>query len=248
MSVPSTSELYLAYRQAKGALFFERRGVGLNELAAYESRLPENLRRLRSILGENGGWFDFMRPGHVWIVPKRLRQTAAAAQNLVEVGPSQPGDHDGLDVQLRLSPNPNVAIVEALYIQRFGPALDSILSPNVLGYRLDLRRGQLPATHRRLFEHWPPKYDQFRSAPLKAARLELASSDHPVAILSLDLASYYDTIDPSFLIAEHFVNQLPLGGPSHRHDAVAAYLSASASLLRLYARFRQQAARSISDY
>jgi hypothetical protein len=33
---PTISDLYLAFRQAKTALYFERRGVGLLEIAKYE--------------------------------------------------------------------------------------------------------------------------------------------------------------------------------------------------------------------
>ncbi len=43
----SIAELYLAFRQAKAALFFEKRGVGLNALAEYEQELPANLKRLQ---------------------------------------------------------------------------------------------------------------------------------------------------------------------------------------------------------
>jgi len=69
--VPSISELYLAFRQAKSALFFEGRGVGLVELAAYEESLPDNLKSLQAKLS-NGKWFDKLQVGEVWIVPKRF--------------------------------------------------------------------------------------------------------------------------------------------------------------------------------
>ncbi|EYF06001.1 hypothetical protein [Chondromyces apiculatus] len=41
------ADLYLAFRQAKTALYFEKRGVGLLELAAYEQELPKNLKKLQ---------------------------------------------------------------------------------------------------------------------------------------------------------------------------------------------------------
>ena len=44
---PTFADLYLAFRQAKTALYFERRGVGLHELAEFEQDLPNKLRELR---------------------------------------------------------------------------------------------------------------------------------------------------------------------------------------------------------
>ena len=56
--MPTRDKLFLAYRQAKAALFFERRGIGLFELAQFERDLTERLDALASRLSENGGWFD----------------------------------------------------------------------------------------------------------------------------------------------------------------------------------------------
>lgn len=44
---PTIADLYLAFRQAKTALYFEKRGVGLLELAKYEQKLPQPLRLLQ---------------------------------------------------------------------------------------------------------------------------------------------------------------------------------------------------------
>lgn len=54
---PTIADLYLAFRQAKTALYFEKRGVGLLELAAYEQELPKNLKALQSKLAK-GKWFE----------------------------------------------------------------------------------------------------------------------------------------------------------------------------------------------
>ncbi len=71
MSPPSLTYLYLAWRQAKTALYFERRGVGLVDLAQYEAELPVRLEELQALLSD-GSWFDQLDVGEVWIVPKRL--------------------------------------------------------------------------------------------------------------------------------------------------------------------------------
>ena len=52
---PTIADLYLAFRQAKTALYFERRGVGLQILAEYEQKLPANLKSLKTKV-TNGKW------------------------------------------------------------------------------------------------------------------------------------------------------------------------------------------------
>lgn len=184
--MPSRAELFLAYRQAKSTLFFEHRGVGLLDLAKFESDLNNRLSMLANRLSENGGWFDDLPQGHVWIVPKRMRpgrnETGVAR---IGVDDPQLGCPD-LDVQVRYSPSVESAIVETLFLWRFGPGLEATLSTSVLGHRLDVRKGRLNPTRRWLFEYWPARYQQFRDAPIKKAKAEL-EADRNVLVLSVDL-------------------------------------------------------------
>lgn len=61
MTRPSTSptiaDLDLAFRLAKMALYFAKRGVGILRLADYEQSLPDNLETLKSKVA-NGKCFD----------------------------------------------------------------------------------------------------------------------------------------------------------------------------------------------
>ncbi len=58
-------------------------------------------------------------------------------------------------------------------------------------------------------------------------------------IISADLASFYDTVDPSFMLSEALLAELENHGASK--DDVAEYKRATASLLRAYARFHEVA-------
>ena len=243
--MPSLSTLYYAYRQAKTALFFERRGVGLLKLGEYEHNLEANLCLMQRRLATNGGWFDGIDGGEVWITPKRLRMPAPSTDQDIRIGiGSAVHDMAELDVQIRLSPSPDFAIAEVLYLWAFGPALESLLSPNVVGYRLDAKNGKLSRTRRWLFEYWPPKYQKFRTAPLDAAHHALESGARSVVLTSADLASFYDSVDASFLISAPFLERLHRAAEA---DGVLfdaeEYGLATASLLSAYAIFRQKAHR-----
>lgn len=240
--MPTIPDLYLAFRQAKTALYFERRGVGLLELAAFEQDLPNKLRELKQTL-DTRPWFDGLEVGEVWIVPKRLRD-GKDSDDVVRIGArDEKGLPRAIDVQVRISPSPGYAIAEVLYLWQFGGVLETMLSGrDVLGYRLDLRAQRVIPHRRWLFEYWPSRYQQFRTAPLQAAKNALAR-DEEVLIVSADLASYYDTIDPSFLLSEPFIEDL-LNNSVAPID-VDEYRKATTSLLGAYARYRAIASRRV---
>ena len=238
--MPTRDELYLAYRHAKATIFFERRGVGLLDLARFERDLPSRLDALATTLSENDGWFDGLPSGHLWITPKRLRSPdpdlfCSDATNVTRIGPVRTSAD--LDVQVRYIPSPECAIVEVLFLWRFGPVLQSLLSLNAIGYRLDLRHDRLIPTRRWLFEYWPRRYEEFRRAPIDAALRELTKNG-AVLVLSADLADFYDTIDPAFLLSRDFVGELQ---SSHHEIDLTEYHRAASSLLRLYTHFRRLA-------
>lgn len=236
---PTIADLYLAFRQAKTALYFERRGVGLLKIAEYEQKLPINLKALKTRVA-NCKWFDEVEIGETWIVPKRLRATDDIGDGVVRIGvPKKATAGRSLDIQLRLSPHPDFAIVEVLYLWRFGGILDALLSKKeVLGYRLDLREQQVIPHRRWLFEYWPRQYQAFRSAPLETAKTALKEGKRTL-IMSADLASFYDTVDPSFMLRDSLLAELEEHGASK--EDIVEYKRATASLLRAYARFHKVA-------
>lgn len=241
ISSPTIADLYLAFRQAKTALFFEKRGVGLIELAAYEQRLPTNLRLLEKKL-RKGNWFDDLPVGEAWIVPKRLRADDNGDDGVVHIGRSRsPANARAIDVQLRLTPHPEFVIAEVLYLWRFGGILDGLLlDEEVIGYRLDLRDHQVVPHRRWLFEYWPTRYQEFRTAPLAAARDALNRGEQTL-VINADLASFYDTVEPSFMLGEQLVTELGERGAAPAD--LQEYRRATVSLLRAYERYRNEASR-----
>ncbi len=242
-SPPTIADLYLAFRQAKTALYFEKRGVGLLDLAVYEQELPSNLKSLQCKLTK-GIWFDELEIGETWLVPKKIHANDDGDDGVIRIGaPRLAASVRPVDVQLRLSPHPDFATVEVLYLWCFGGLLDTLLSKDVLGYRLDLRKQQVIPHRRWLFEYWPKQYQAFRTAPLEAAKAALGK-DAQVLIISGDLASFYDTVAPSFMLGEGLMTELLKHGASQTD--VDEYKRATASLLRAYDRFHMEASKRVA--
>jgi hypothetical protein len=240
MNTVPISQLYLAFRQAKIAQYFERRGIGLLQLAAFEENLPEALQAVQEKLAQDA-WFSSIDIGDALVCPKSIRHSEKQQQNgVVAIGAgSRTGGPVDIDISLRLCPTPEFLIAEVLYLWRFGPALESVLSEDVLGYRLDLRAGSLNPYRRWIFEYWPKAYERFRTVPLEYARRRLKRGS-PVTILSADLASFYDTVDPSFMLNPNFIEKLHLS-----ERMTGDYINATKTLNDIYGRYRALASARI---
>lgn len=240
-------DLFLAFRHAKSSLFFEARGVGLVDLARFEQNLGQRLDSLHEALCGNDGWFQDLPVGTVWVVPKKLRlkQRGTSRTRVIRAGHDASKSPTQIEVQVRLSPSPECAIVEVLFLWRFGPILDNLLSENSVGRRLSLDKHQIRKTQPTLFEYWRPRYNAFRTAPIRSAQEELRRNGS-VLVISADLTSFYDSIDPQFLLSDEFLTCLQ----ESKYDVnvnsidIPDYVCAVRSLLKLYSRFRTIASRA----
>lgn len=243
---PSLDDLYLAWRQVKRLRLFERSGLGLVACAQFEADLPGHLRILQQKL-RGGRWFDDLEIGSAYLVPKALRRepTPQESGGVTRVGlPTQRRLCD-LDVRVRLNATPEFHLTEVLYIRQFGPALEALLDESVLGYRLNLRtqagsegaHSWVDPYRHDLFKYWPTQYQTFRTATLRSAWQLLKDPQQLIQVISADLSSFYDNVDPSFLLDDAFISQLGLPTDPLR----ARYQAATASLLRAYQRFYTQA-------
>src|SRR4051812_25963281 len=83
----SPTDIYLAFRQAKTALFYERRGVDLLPLAAFEADFPAQLAQIAKRNRKRRHWFDDVPLGRIWVVPKRLKSEEPGPPDVVRIGP-----------------------------------------------------------------------------------------------------------------------------------------------------------------
>lgn len=229
---PELTELLYAYRLAKRAFYYERRGAGLAEFAFYEKDLHSNLLRLRALL-DNDAWFDNLKLGKIWAMPKSAAQAVSSDAPIVRVGRGQNDEvpPQPLDIRLMLIPSVDFAICEIMYLRTFGSMLDSAMPMSCVGNRLEVRA----EAHPRIFEHWQKAYQRFRTEPLDVALTFLRSEGaNGCIVASADITSFFDNIDSSFLLSAGLLAEasIPL-------DMQPSYLAATRSLIRVHHRYRE---------
>ena len=236
----SLDHLYLAFRQAKTALFFDDRGVGLIELAAFEADLERRLKNLLALLQSAAFSLDEIPLGTTWMVPKKaIKDDGLSSRSELDSSAAT-----GIDLQARLTPSPELAILEVLYLWRFGPAIERIIPKESIGYRLQSREGRISRTKRFLFDYWPNQYQRFRTEPLEAAERGIVESGHSHLFVT-DFSRFYDNVCPKFLLNADFQAQLCDANPGGKGSAfdVDAFREGTESLLSVYSRFQ----RCVSD-
>lgn len=239
----SREELFLAYRQAKNTLFFER-NLGLVDLARAQRQLPPLLRRVEVLFGRGQAWFRDVPLGKTWIVPKKAKFPEEPAP-VTTVADDAPPRTEALHVRVQLQPSIEFSVIEILWLWEFGAVLETQLGPHAHANRLKLAPGsravdRLAATP---FRYWPREYSRFRSGGLNAARDALSQSRRCL-LASLDLAGYYDEIDPSFLLSGDFCRQLEKRAVAQGIPfRLEAYVQATQTLLDAYNRFRVNRAK-----
>lgn len=235
---PTTAELLLAFRQAKKAQANERTAVGLLDFAAFELDLPSRLAALRAKLVK-GTWFADLEMGELVVAPRTPARAAESRDSGVHrVGFERP-PVPTLPARLQLTPTPEFSIVEVLYLWQFGPALESLLDDSCVGYRLACApNGELLREPHSIYRYWPDAFKRYREEPIETAKAALATGSR-VQIVSTDVRSFFDCIDPRFMLSRQFVTRLRRA--SARAKVVfdePAYRVATASLLAAYGAYR----------
>lgn len=238
----SLSELFLAYRQAKQALYQEQRTPDRLDIAEAEKGLPRRLSALRRNL-LNGRWFDGLPIGVLWLPIKSAVHSKTRDTGVVVVDGPPTRTLRRLNLRLHLTPSLEFSTVEAVWLWKFGPALEATLTTAARGNRLNLRqRGTEFDLHGRdPFQFWPEAYRRFRDDGLGVAKSMLHDRRGKCVVATFDLASYYDEIDPRFLMKTSFINEVVSDAAAHgvAFDA-DEYRRATSSLLAAFRRYREQ--------
>lgn len=247
----SDGDSFWSYRLAKFDVVSERRGLGRLALAEFEQSLRMNLGLLDLAMEDPTKLFRGVPPGKIWLRPKGIEREDQDLDNgsYFRV-PERPHDHQiaSMSVRVLLEPEPSFSICEMVWLRAFGPALENMLLPECVGNRLELRGvpPEVPIEGRSAFRYWAREYQRFRTRALGVAQQCLETEKRRCVLTTLDLASYYDSIDPSFLVRRAFVDSVEQharrGGVRFERRS---YLAATEGLLDAFARFRHIVAKKV---
>lgn len=228
--------LFRAYGKAK-------REMGLlpgyaARFAAFEQDLERNLSRLLTRT-EDGQWFDKIAPGLPRIWPKRAT-TDRSTKIAVHVGDDAARTIDRLTIRIGIQATVEFAIMETIWLETFGLAVESLLSRACLSNRLKAIQkpnNQREPAERRLYEPYSIGFRAFRQAPIRTA-IRTLKNGTPCVLVATDIKSFYDRIDPRFLLSDAFINRVVQSARrSYASFNRAQFKTATRSLLCAYRRF-----------
>lgn len=243
------NHLFLAYRKAKADCFFERSIVAARDFAEFEENLTENLIALLVELqqGRIASLLN-LHSGEVRLAAKKLGLEAKPRNSQKSIAAhgyfSEPlAAFDYLATGHSLIPDFRLVgkfsivmhTLSALWINLVGHKLDATLSASAYGSRLRRYRpeaGSPPGTvgeyHLNAIGSFVPyfsPYKAWRQRGMQAIR-DALTKDESVIAISLDLTSYYHSIDASFLTRDRFYKEIGLQLTDWERDFTARFVDA----------------------
>ena len=249
-------ELYLAYRKAKKEAFSDTNCAHGLKFAGYEADLPKNLRALQKTLNNKSPRWprspDFI--GRITCIPKSVEPPKQDSSD-IHCQASDPLEQWNrhwskekraeADFRPVIDATVDFMIVSALWIHRVGHVYDEKLDTRyAVGNRLRRWRPDPDAApgvpggwnelSPDLFQPYFTAYGKWRSAGLKAMRLEL-ENNHRIVGITMDLKRFYHRVNPRFLLhpsqlVEDHAPHTPSNNPFPNHASPSCPAKAAAPI------------------
>ncbi len=228
-------QLYTAYRKAKKEAFGDTNCAHGLKFAEYEQNLATNLARLRTALNRTTPMWqsnsEFL--GTHTCIPKSVkppdppeprRPTPIHCQSSdpLEQWRRQCSANNRATADFRPVINASVdfMVISALWVLEVGHLYDEKLDTRyAVGNRLRRWRpaldappgtpGELNTLSPDLFQPYFTAYGKWKAAGLRAMRRELEDG-HRIVAVTMDLKRFYHQIDASFLLREHYLDEMSI--------------------------------------
>ena len=147
--------------------------------------------------------FPDCNPARCWLSAEKEQHRSQRPPGITNIGGQYQSALASFSVRPHLTPSVEFATVEVLWLWTFGAALETLLRTDARGnrHRLINDRRDFHKHGLGYFVFWPTAYREFRENGFAVARDLLKKRRSRCLIATFDLASYYDEVDPSFLIS-----------------------------------------------
>lgn len=222
--------MWLAYRKAKKEAFYNNTAPYGLKFVAFEKELQSNLEKLHNRLhNEEHPWADdaaFL--GGISLVPKSLEPFADGKPepHFRESDPltewkrtHNKTKRAKASVRLVIASSVEYLIISTLWALKVGEKYErSLQSPGVYANRLrrrfrkgtegeEVEVGAVNWDSHSLYQSFSHQYGRWRRDGMKATRADLEAGARVVGI-ALDISSFYDSIDPAFLLSQAFLKRM----------------------------------------
>ena len=226
------ADLHLAYRKAKSDAFYDGLHPSAIAYSEFEQKLDANLKELyKRLTDENDCWWkENAFIGNYLVIPKSIDDSEwNKAENIHfrSVDPDldwmqrfEENRKKRLDAKFRLIITPTVSyqIVSALWILKVGSIFEEKLDKNLsYGNRLRRKRHELedfgsfngPINNDAIgmFVPYFSAYRSWREKGLQAMK-EMVESGKQATAITMDLASFYHQVNPSFILRKSFLKKI----------------------------------------
>lgn len=211
-----------AYDKLKSYVYYDNFSLDLRvKLAIYEHSVESNLERMAGELeiyasGRKSEYIeDLIGKIKVREMPKKLKPIRAPDQKEIFYisNISKKDEYICEQITHFIDCAVDIHIISFLWILEIGCSVDGKLSDECYAYRPVKPTSKRKVWFKKIFSRYYEKYHYWRDSALKAAE-ELHSRGEDVAIVSLDIKSFYDSVDldlTTFLddsFEDHFLNDI----------------------------------------
>ena len=226
------AEVYLAYRKAKTEAFYDSNCPYGFKFALFEEDLVAQLDNIFTLVNaEAHPWADdesFI--GKVAVIPRGIeKETEKADSHFFESDPSlnwirtaegkEPGNRPRATLRKVIHADVKYLVLTAIWVLKVAEKFERCLRPECVYGNLLRRRfvpnfpakrptfGPVNWDSHSIFRSYSHQYGLWRKESIAASRVDLEAGKQ-ILVICLDISSFYDRIDPTFLNSEEYLNSL----------------------------------------
>lgn len=198
-------ELNIALRKLKHYFYYEKNDlITRTEVLAYDKA---NLKNLIKLLNDSENADDYLSELSINLYPKKVEAKKVPGEKNEDNLFSNEHLSKGTKITefLKMASVPvELHIISVVWLMRYGSSIDSSLSKNAFGNRME--RIENGAPNRKIFKNYISQYENWWNAAIKTCKEQL-DNKRDVLMVNFDIRSFYNNVDFDFIELENTIDQ-----------------------------------------
>lgn len=198
-------ELNIALLKLKHYFYYEKNDLMTRtEVLAYKK---DDLKLLVKLLSDSNNAEDFLSDISINLYPKKVEPKKDEGEINEENLFSNEHLSKGTKITefLKMASVPvELHIISVVWLMRYGSCVDSSLSKNAFGNRMERTDNGVP--NRKIFRNYISQYENWWNAAIKTCKEQL-DNKRDVLMVNFDIRSFYNNVDFNFIELENLIDQ-----------------------------------------